>query len=118
MSPTMKNSSIVRVIAGFSGVFPRYPGPPESGWLSISVAMTSPYPQATRRSRKQRQRLGVRRPYDGEVTVVERGDLRLAEHLGGGDHRRIDEAEGEVAVPIEQLARTPEPIERQVEQLE
>src|SRR5687768_11412664 len=46
MSPMMKNRSIVRVIAGFSGVaaWARKPGPPASVPGSLGVVMPARYP--------------------------------------------------------------------------
>jgi hypothetical protein len=52
---------------------------------------------------QQRERFGVSRSHDREMTMVERRHLRLPEHLGGNDDRRVYEAEREVAVAIEQL---------------
>lgn len=41
--------------------------------------------------------------HDGEVSSVERGDLGGPQPLGGADHRRVDGAEREVAVPADEL---------------
>src|SRR5215217_8805766 len=55
---------------------------------------------------------------DREVATVERGDLGLPQHLGRGDHRGVDEAQRKVAVSVEQLSRTHQPVRRQIDELE
>lgn len=44
-------------------------------------------------SGENRKRIDVRRTHDAEMAVVERGDLGLAKHLGGGDDGRIDKTQ-------------------------
>lgn len=41
--------------------------------------------------------------HDGEVSPVERGDLVGPQSLGGADHRCVDGAEREIAVPADEL---------------
>jgi len=48
-------------------------------------------------------------PHDPKVTLVERGDLGGAQPFGNGDDRRVDEAEPEIGVALEEFRR-PTPI--------
>lgn len=57
-------------------------------------------------SREQLESVAVRRPHDGEVSVVESRDRLDPESLRNGDDRGVDEAEAEVAVGLDQLSAT------------
>jgi hypothetical protein len=59
-------------------------------------------------SRSERERLDMSRSHGSEVTLVERGDLGLAEALRKGDHAGIDDPQGEIVVAHLQLAATGE----------
>jgi hypothetical protein len=47
--------------------------------------------------------------HDAEVTVIQRRELGLLEHLAGGDHRCVDEPEREVSVAIDELTGADQP---------
>jgi hypothetical protein len=65
----------------------------------------------TRRSGQQGQRFDVSWPYDAEVAAIDGGDVGDPESLGGGDRRRVDGAEREIAVEGDQLSDA-EPVPR------
>ena len=70
----MKNSSILRVIAGLSAVA-RYPGPPATAPPSTCVAMPSPYPRGgtANRLRVPAPRAATARPHTHRVAPWEAG---------------------------------------------
>lgn len=48
----------------------------------------------------------MRRSDDGEVAVVERGDLGHTESLGDGDNGRVDDSKPEIRVVLDQLTNS------------
>jgi hypothetical protein len=59
--------------------------------------------RAAASSRQEDERVGVTRPDDAEVAAVDGRELGEAEPLRGGDDRRVDRAEREVAVAGDEL---------------
>ena len=76
--------------------------------MNVGSATLSRWPgrpcDRIRPSGKQLQRRDVSWNNGAEVTLVERGDLTGPEPLGGGDHRRISDAEGKAHVLAHQLS--------------
>ncbi len=81
----------------------------ERGPRRLPVPRRGRWPRTGWRLGQQLERLDVQRLHDREVLAVEGRDLRDLQPLGERDDRRIDRAQGQIAVPPDQL-HDPRPV--------
>jgi hypothetical protein len=65
--------------------------------------MSPDQPSGCGASGQQRERLDMSRAHDTEVTPVERRDLDNAETFGNGDQARVDTAETEIGIALDEF---------------